>query len=147
HQVDACCPGWRDDPTLDALAAVFWPGPLSLVLPAARRLAPGVAASDGTVAIRVTSHPVARDLCLTAGIALVATSANPRGAAPPVRVDEALAGLPADPRLAVLDAGPVAGGRPSTIVRADARPPGWRVVREGAIAAETLGRALREASR
>ncbi len=138
--VTRCAPGWEDDPMAVALAARFWPGPLSIVLPAGPRLVPGVAAADGTVAVRITAHPVARDLCRTAGSALVATSANRRGAAPPATAAAARAGLGADPRLAVLDAGPVAGGRPSTIVRTA----GGRVevLREGAIGRNAIDAAL-----
>ena len=98
-----------------ALAAHFWPGPLSLVLDAPPRIAIAVHAGLGSIAIRVPAHRVARALCEAWGAPLSATSANRHGLRAAARVDE-LGDLAADARVLVVDAGPVIGGAPSTIV-------------------------------
>jgi len=140
-QVERCAPGWDADRRVRALAARFWPGPLSLVLAVAGDLARGVAAADGTVAVRITAHPVARDLCRTFGGAIVATSANRRGEPPAVEAEAVAAAFGDEPRIAVLDAGPVTGGRPSTLVRI--APSGdVLVLREGAVERREIDAAL-----
>jgi L-threonylcarbamoyladenylate synthase len=126
------------------LAARFWPGPLTLVLPARPGLPAPVTAGEGTVAVRVPGSEVARALAREAGGAIVSTSANLAGAAPPVRASEV------DPALAgridlVLDGGAAPGGLPSTIVRLEGERP--VLVRAGPIALEDVERALRPAGR
>ena len=102
-------------PLARALAGSFWPGALTLVLPAAPGLDPLVRGGDGTVAIRVPGSEVARALALAAGAPLVSTSANFAGEPPPASPGDLSAALLA--RLdGVLDAGPAPGGVPSTIV-------------------------------
>jgi len=112
------------------LADRFWPGPLSLVVPATTSVARGVHNGTGTVAVRVPSHPVARRLAEAAGGLVTATSANRHGEPPAARV-ESLDGLAADPRVFVVDGGPTPGGLPSTIVDARTKPP--VLVRPGAV--------------
>ena len=65
-------------------AARYWPGPVTLVAPARDGAPAWLVDAAGTVAVRVTDHPVARGLCASFGGALVSTSAN-RSACPPVR--------------------------------------------------------------
>jgi L-threonylcarbamoyladenylate synthase len=133
-------------PAAQRLAAAFWPGPLTLVVPAAPgRFAPGVARADGAVGLRCSPHPTAAALAaalLAAGAGpLTATSLNRHGA-PPARTRAEAAALcaGADPILCC-DAGPDAGaGAPSTVVDCSgARPV---VLRAGALAAAELSRAL-----
>lgn len=112
-----------------ALAAAFWPGPLSIVVPAAPRLARAVVAADGTVAVRVPAHDAARGLAAALGFAVTATSANRSGAPPATTAAEAADGLPGIDL--VLDGGPSPGGPPSTIVRLDAGGP--VLLRAGAV--------------
>lgn len=111
------------------LADRFWPGPLTLVVPAKPGLAARARSADGLVAIRVPDHPVARALADACGHAVTATSANLTGhaaMASPDTVAEAL------PDLAVLvDAGPSPGGPPSTLI--DATTVDIRLLREGAL--------------
>lgn len=130
RQVELAAPGWEAIQGAAALAEAFWPGPLSLVLPASPVLAPGVAAPDGTVAVRWTSHPAAASLAVAVGFPIVATSANPSGARAVRTADEA-ARLVADFDLWVLDGGATRGGSPSTIV--DLHEGGFRVLRSGAL--------------
>lgn len=115
----------------ERLARAFWPGPLSIVVPAAARITPRLRGEDGTVAVRVPDHAVARALALAFGGAITATSANLSGSPSAANGRDAASAL--EGRVdATLDAGPSPGGPPSTIVRlADDGP---RLLRAGAIA-------------
>jgi L-threonylcarbamoyladenylate synthase len=122
------------------VAARLWPGPLTLVLPARPGLPAAVTAGTGTVGVRIPGSDVARRLARAAGCAIVSTSANPSGGPPPVRA-EAL-----DPALrarldAVLDAGPVPGGLPSTLAVIEGGRA--RLLRIGPVTLEDVERALR----
>lgn len=68
-------------PVLMGLAKRHWPGPLTVVAPAhaGAHLAPGIVRTDGTLAIRVSSHPIAQGLSKALNRPLVATSANVSG--------------------------------------------------------------------
>ncbi len=59
-----------------------WPGPTTWVFPASRRTPSWLCADDGSLAVRITAHPVARALCRTHGGPIVSTSANRRGRRP-----------------------------------------------------------------
>jgi L-threonylcarbamoyladenylate synthase len=117
-------------PLARALAGSFWPGALTLVLPATSGVDPHVRGSDGTVAIRIPGSELARALALAAGAPLVSTSANLAGEPPPASPGELSAALLA--RLdGVLDAGPTPGGLPSTIVAVSGDT--VRLLRAGAV--------------
>jgi L-threonylcarbamoyladenylate synthase len=113
-----------------ALAATFWPGPLSIVRDAPASMAAEVHGGHRTVAIRVPAHVVARRLCEAWGSPLSATSANLSGE-PAVDRVEALGAIVDDPHVFVIDAGVCPGGRPSTLV--DVRAPQPVLLRDGAI--------------
>ena len=94
-----------------ALADRCWPGPVTLVLPLR-------GAGGDTVAVRVSSHPLARALAAALGHPVISTSANPTGAPPlttAAEVREAFAGRGAE-SLRILDGGRTPGGEPSVIV-------------------------------
>jgi len=112
---------------MQRLAEEFWPGPLTLVVEAL----PGVAAAseDGTVALRISSLPVARALASAAG-PVTSTSANVSGSPPAMTAEEVEAGL-GDLIDVVLDGGATSGGRASTIVDITGSTP--KLVREGRI--------------
>ena len=117
-------------PASRRLAARFWPGPLTLVVPAWGGLDARVHAGLWTVAIRVPDHPVATMLARLCGWPITSTSANKSG--------EAATGDPGVVRAAIgdeldalIDAGPSPGGAPSTIV--DARTGTPRLIRAGAV--------------
>ncbi len=112
------------------LAERFWPGPLTLVVEAGAGIVAAVLGEEGTVAVRVPDHAVARGLSATLGFPVVSTSANRAGEPAPATAEEAVEALDGGVDV-VLDAGPVAGGAPSTIV--DARGSQVRLIRAGAI--------------
>lgn len=60
-----------------------WPGPATWLLPHCNRVQPWVHGDHGTVAVRVSDHPMVQYLCNAWGGPLVSTSANPAGAQPP----------------------------------------------------------------
>jgi len=112
------------------VASRLWPGPLTLVLPALASADPALTAGTGTVGIRIPGSAVARELAARAGCALVSTSANPSGGAPPRAVAELAPALLAQVD-GVLDAGRTPGGAPSTVVRVEGLV--VTVLRQGAV--------------
>ena len=109
-------------PLARRLAAAFWPGPMTLVLPFRGGLSPLVTAGLDTVAIRVPAHPVARALLEAFGGPLAAPSANPSGRISPVTARHVLEGLRG--RIAaVVDGGACAVGLESTILDATGAEP------------------------
>jgi L-threonylcarbamoyladenylate synthase len=115
--------------TAAELMARFWPGPLTLVLPARSE-------RDGaTIAVRAPDHEVALTLLRSLGQPIASSSANPAGQPPPVDADQVLAGMGGRIDL-VLDGGPCRIGQPSTIL--DLSGPAPRILRQGAIEAAKL---------
>src|SRR4029079_1859354 len=76
------------------VAEVFWPGPLSIVIPARPAIARGLLGGGRTIAIRVPAHAVARELAAALGFSVTATSANTAGQPPAVSADGVAAALP-----------------------------------------------------
>ena len=99
-------------PLARRLAAAFWPGPLTLVLPKSLRVPDAVTAGGPTVAVRLPGHPVAAALLLLAGVPVAAPSANRSGRLSPTTAAHVEAGLAE----LVLDGGPSPGGLESTVV-------------------------------
>ena len=97
------------------LAARYWPGPLTLALPALASL-PSTICHEGFVAARVSSHSLAQTLVVLAGRPITATSANPTGSSPARTAAEVRAHFGKE-ALHVLDGGQTPGGAPSTLVR------------------------------
>ncbi|MBL8568957.1 MAG: threonylcarbamoyl-AMP synthase [Phreatobacter sp.] len=133
----------------EALACVFWPGPLTLVVPMAAEAGISDLARAGldTVGLRVPSHPVARALLNAAGRPVAAPSANRSGHVSPTTAAHVLADL--DGRIdAVLDAGPTEVGVESTIVACLGEEP--VLLRPGGVPREAIeaviGRPLAAAS-
>jgi L-threonylcarbamoyladenylate synthase len=123
------------DARAEAVAAAFWPGPLTLVLPLrAAGLSPLVTADLGSVAIRVPAHPLAQGLLRAFGGPLAAPSANPSGRVSPTRADHVMAGL-AGRIAAVLDGGACAVGVESTILGLVDGP---QLLRPGGVPVEML---------
>lgn len=117
------------------LADAYWPGPLTMILPAADCIPPEVRGGLTTVAVRFPSHPVAQAVILKSGCPLAAPSANRSGAPSPTnaeRVMEDMQGRIA----AVLDGGSCDVGVESTVVDMCHTPP--RLLRPGGITPEML---------
>ena len=118
-----------------AMAKALWPGALTLVLKAQPRGGMDLGETNGTVAVRVPDHEGARALLRRTG-PLAVSSANVSGQPAGLTCEETIEQL--GDRVAVyLDGGPVSGGVASTIVDFAATDQG-RVLRQGAIALETL---------
>ena len=122
------------------LAEEFWPGPLTLVLPKRPVVPAIVSAGLPSLAVRMPSHPLLRQLLKLAGIPLAAPSANPFGYVSPTTAQHVQDGL-GNKIQYILDGGPARIGLESTIVdvRDPARP---RLLRPGAITLVALERAL-----
>ncbi len=116
----------------DALAAAFWPGPLTLVVKADENSPVCELARAGldTVAIRVPSHPVARALLALCDFPVAAPSANRSGHVSPTRAEHVSADLGGKVDI-ILDGGACAGGIESTIV--DCSGDMLRLLRSGGI--------------
>jgi L-threonylcarbamoyladenylate synthase len=126
----------RFTPEAERLAAAFWPGPLTLVLPLREEagIAPLVTAGLPTVAVRVPAHPLARQLLDAVGGPVAAPSANPSGKLSPTRAEDVLSGL-GGRIAAVLDGGACPVGVESTIVGLDGPA---RLLRPGGLPAEAI---------
>jgi L-threonylcarbamoyladenylate synthase len=138
----------RDIPEVaEKLAARFWPGALTLVLPKAASVLNVVTGGQDTVAIRVPAHPMAQQLLTAFGGGLAAPSANRYGHVSPTRADHVRDEL-GDAVRVVLDGGECTVGIESTIVAClDGKV---RVLRPGSVTLSQLrsvvGDALGEAS-
>lgn len=134
-------------PAARALAAHFWPGPLTLVLRRHARIPDAVTGGQDTVALRVPAHPLARALLARFGRGVAAPSANRYGHVSPTTAAHVRAEFPAE-ELLVLDGGSCAVGIESTIVDLSGRAP--RLLRPGAVTRAqlevVLGRLVRGAA-
>ena len=119
------------------LAARFWPGPLTLVVPKHPDLPEAVSAT-ATVGVRVPDHPAARRLLQAAG-PMAVTSANLSGQASPSTAEEVFEQLSGRIAL-ILDGGRTPGGVPSTVV--DCVGAELKVLREGPVTWGEIARAL-----
>ena len=126
----------------DALARAFWPGPLTLVLPGGK-LPDQLRGPEGGIAVRWTSHRGIAQLVAALGEPLTSTSANLPGSAPAPGAAAIVRDFPeavARGTLLVLDGGVLGNRPPSTVV--DCTEPTPRIVREGALTASALRRAV-----
>jgi L-threonylcarbamoyladenylate synthase len=117
------------------LARAFWPGPLSIVVPASQMISRRLFGPGATIAVRVPAHPVARALAEAFESAITATSANRSGERPATTAEDTRAAL-GENLDAIVDAGPAPGGAPSTIVQLTREGP--QLLRAGAIAWERV---------
>jgi L-threonylcarbamoyladenylate synthase len=99
----------------DALAARWWPGPLTLVVPKAETVPDLATAGLKTVGLRIPAHPVAQQLIRAAGVPVAAPSANRFGGLSPTRAEHVRAAL-GDRVDLVLDGGPCEVGIESTVL-------------------------------
>jgi len=121
------------------LAQRFWPGPLTLIVPAAAELSTFVTGGGNSVGCRVSSSAVACGLVLACGLPVTSRSANLSGGPNP----SSIADIPPDVIARadiVLDAGPTSGILPSTVYDVSQHP--FRLVRPGVIAEADITNAL-----
>lgn len=138
-------PGWLEryaatvPPAARKLVDAFWPGPLTIVLPAKPSLAPAVSAGLPTAGFRCPSHPVAKAVIEAAGVPLAAPSANRSGSPSPTTAAHVLADL--DGRIdAVVDTGSCAVGVESTVVALHGEVP--HILRPGGVTPAQLAAVL-----
>lgn len=119
----------------ERLAAAFWPGPLTLVLPLHNKaISPLVSAGLSTVAIRVPENPLAQSLLAKVDRPIAAPSANPSGKISPTTAEHVLNGL-SGKIAAVLDGGPCTVGVESTIIGFTPEP---TLLRAGGLPVEAI---------
>jgi L-threonylcarbamoyladenylate synthase len=121
------------------LAAAFWPGPLTLVLPRTERATDAVTGGQDTVALRVPAHPIAHAILSALGGGLAAPSANRFGRVSPTTAEHVRQDLGDEVDL-VLDGGPCTVGVESTIVDLSSGEPA--ILRPGGLAPEEIERVL-----
>jgi L-threonylcarbamoyladenylate synthase len=132
-EVPAVAAAWPE--AAAQLAAAFWPGPLTLVLPKADAVPVAVTAGGPTVAVRCPDHPVALALLREAGVPVAAPSANRSGELSPTTAAHVLKSLGGRVD-AVLDGGPCRRGLESTVL--DVTGPVPRVLRPGPVTVPML---------
>ncbi|MBO5359384.1 MAG: threonylcarbamoyl-AMP synthase [Clostridia bacterium] len=118
-----------------ALAEKYWPGPLSIIMPKGERIPDEVSCGLDTVAVRMPSHPAARDIISAAGVPLAAPSANLSGSPSPTTAQHVIDDMwgRAD---AIVDGGMCDVGVESTVVSLASDKP--RLLRPGGISLEQL---------
>ena len=117
------------------LASAFWPGPLTIIMKKGSVIPDEVSAGLDTVAIRMPSHPVARELMRVSGLALAAPSANTSGRPSPTTAKHVIDDM--DGRVeAILDGGAAEVGVESTVITLATDVP--RILRPGIITREEL---------
>ena len=126
-------------PAAERLMDRFWPGPLTLILPAKANLSRYITAGTGTVAVRIPGMSFAQTLAAAVDFPLTATSAN-ISTHPPAASPEAVSRYFNDHIDAVIDCGRTPGMVPSTIVDATGERP--FVLRRGVVTLEEVLRAL-----
>lgn len=121
--------------TAYTLAQAFWPGPLTIIVPKSDRVPTEVSAGLQTVAVRMPSHPIAREIIRAAGVPLAAPSANLSGSPSPTTAARVAADM--DGRIAaIVDGGACEVGVESTVVTLVGERP--RLLRPGGITKEQL---------
>jgi L-threonylcarbamoyladenylate synthase len=121
--------------TATRLAARFWPGPLTIVVPAGPEIPPEVTAGRPSVGLRMPAHPVAMALLRAAGVPIAAPSANRSNQVSPTTAAHVAASLGEDAGL-ILDGGPSDVGIESTVLDLTGTAP--IVLRPGGIGRDQL---------
>lgn len=125
----------RIPPLAARLFEAFAPGPLSIVLPAGPAVSPVATAGSPSVAIRIPSHPIARELLEHSGVPIAAPSANRSGRPSPTSAAMAFRDM-GDRVDLILDGGPCVHGVESTVLAVGEEA--VTVLREGAVTREML---------
>ncbi len=118
-----------------ALADAFWPGPLTIILPKSDRVPSEVSPNLNTVAIRMPSHPIAREIIKKSGVPLAAPSANLSGSPSPTKAEYVFEDLQGRVEM-IVDGGDCSVGLESTVITLATNPP--KLLRPGGITPEQL---------
>jgi L-threonylcarbamoyladenylate synthase len=129
----------RWPPAADTLAARFWPGPLTLVLPKAPAIPHIVTGGLDDVAVRIPAHPVALALLRACGLPIAAPSANRSTEISPTTAEHVTKAL-GDRVALVLDGGPTTVGIESTVLDLAGERP--RLLRPGMVTVRELEAAI-----
>ena len=123
-----------------ALADCFWPGPLTIILPAREDVVPSIVRAGGsTIGLRCPDSPLTLELLRQVELPLAGPSANPSGAPSPKNADTVLSYF--NGRIpAVIDGGECAVGTESTILSMAQKP--YRILRQGGLAEKEIRAAL-----
>lgn len=120
---------------VEGLIRRFWPGPLTLVLPAKQGLPKALTGRGTAVGVRWSSHALAQALVKQVGAPVVGTSANLSGE-PPATLLEEIPGQILKSVDGVLDGGKLSGGLPSTVLDCTMSP--FKILRAGAVSRQEL---------
>jgi len=126
-------------PIARRLAECFWPGPLTLVLPAGAQIASELVGLSGGVGVRVSSHPTARALAASLERPITATSANRAGYSPAKTLADARNVLGTKIKV-YLEGGTLGTSALSTVLEVAGNQ--WRIIREGAVSGQQIAAAL-----
>lgn len=125
-----------------ALMRTFWPGPLTICLPASTHVPRSLTTNTGKIGVRISSHPIATALVRTFGKPITTTSANLSGYPPSLTVRHVEKYF--HERLAcMIDGGVCDGSRGSTVV--DISEETMAVIRDGAIPLDSVIRCFQDA--
>jgi len=128
-------------PLAEKLIARFWPGPLTLVLPARPHIPKPLVNSTGGVGVRVSSQPIAQEIVKMLGRPLTATSANPSGQPGARTIDQARAYFSGKIEI-FIDGGSLTSKTGSTVAAVEGEK--VRIIRAGEIAKRELEMAVGE---
>lgn len=136
-ELDALAPLIAGEPSENArkLMQHFWPGPLTLIFPKSELVPLSTTGGLDTVAVRMPSHPVARELIVRSGLPIAAPSGNRSGRPSPTTAMHMLEDMDGRIEL-ILDGGPCEVGVESTVVDMTGDAP--RILRPGGITPEMI---------
>ncbi len=121
------------------LIDAFWPGGLTMLFKAGKEISPMLTADTGKIGIRFSGHPLATALARSIGRPITGTSANISGMPPCTRAEEVNNYFGSSIDL-ILDNGPTAGGRGSTILDVTVDP--CLIIREGMVSRDSIKKVI-----
>ena len=117
------------------LTSKFWPGPLTVIFPAAKTINSMLLGTDKTIGIRIPANKICLELLRTCGVPITSTSANISGQKNPISADEVAKNF-GDKLKLIIDGGPSSSRIPSTVISFFNKK--IKIIREGAISKRIL---------